>query len=132
MLKPCQFTRYFRWSKSNADRRGRASIFTRYSLLSLQRKEPVKSRHGHAHCCQLKTESPDKCRFQSSFDPRRIPFKKGDEREDSCHPPRYSVKPVVWFSDYTNLRIKKSSEIKQVQELVKGFPRSGQVWLFRT
>jgi hypothetical protein len=64
------------WSESNADRRGRASIFTRYSLLSLERKEPVKSRHGHAHCCQLKTESPDKSRFPSSFAPPRIPFKQ--------------------------------------------------------
>src|SRR6476620_10805549 len=86
---------------------GIAQAVSIYSLVSLPRKEPVKSRHGHAHCCQLKTESPDKSRFQSSFDPRRIPFKKGDEREDSCDPPRYSVKLVVWFSDYTNLRIKK-------------------------
>ena len=90
MLKPCQFTRYFPWSKSNGDRRGRASIFTRYSLVSLERKELVKSRHGHAPCCQLKTESPDKSCFQSSFAPRRIPFKKGDEREDSCPPPLLS------------------------------------------
>jgi len=40
VLKPCQFTRYFPWIERNADRRGRASIFTRYSLLSLERKEP--------------------------------------------------------------------------------------------
>jgi hypothetical protein len=74
LLDPCQFTRYFPWSESKADRRGRASIFTRYWLLSLERKEPVKSRHGHAPCCLLKTESPDKSCFHSCFDPRRIPL----------------------------------------------------------
>ena len=37
--------------------------------------------------CQLNAQTHNKCRFPSSFDPPRIPLKKGDETEDSCPTP---------------------------------------------